>query len=135
MNDYLKNLYFVQGLIIWLINRLLFHQVQSIKPIYDPPEHCVFAVQFWAPAVSYEKLTPIRVRPAISHWQNPSTVVFQTIHDLVLKWLPVNTLTTLPCVSWVAALNNEAFNVAVEYGVVILAACCEGQEVFAGVGA
>lgn len=61
--------------------------------------------------------------------------MFQTIHNLVLKRLRINTLSSLACVSGVTALDDKALDAAVEDSVVVLATRGQGQEVLCCFGA
>ena len=124
MNDYLKNLNLIQRLVVGFIDWLLLHQVQRVKPIDYSSKYRVLSIQLRASTVRDKELAAISIRPAIGHRQYTPSVVFQTVHDFVFKWLTVNALSTLPCVGWVAALDDEPLDVAVKDCIVVLAACC-----------
>ena len=81
-----------------------------------------------------EKLTSVRVRPAVGHAQYPRPGVLQTRVDLVVEFVAVDGIAAAAGTGWVARLQHEVGDYAVEEDGVVVATLSEGDEVFAGLG-
>ena len=79
-----------------------------------------------------EKLTTIRVRPAVRHAQDASSGMLKRSVDLVFEFLTVNGATSPACACRVAGLNHEGWDDTVEDDVVVVAALRECPDVLAG---
>ena len=67
-----------------------------------------------------EELTPVRIRSTVRHTQDPCPGVFQCRRDLVLELVAVDGGPAAPGAAWVAGLQHEGWDYAVEDVVVVV---------------
>ena len=81
-----------------------------------------------------KELTPVGVGPGVGHAENASARVLQGRIDLVLELFAIDGGAAATRAGWVAALNHEVGDDAVEDGLVVVAAANQRGEVFARLG-
>ena len=110
---------------IRLPDSFLLKLLEGLKAVNELAEDGEFPIKAGLLGIEDEELRAILVRAGIRHAEDPTPVMLEVLSDLIceefiLCW--VDGLPTLACAGGVSTLNNEAADVAVEFGpaVVIL---------------
>lgn len=110
------------NLIQWFIigvDRLPLHEIQTLKPINNPPKNRIQLIQFGQARVGDKKLAIIGIGATICHGDHTTTIMFQGFNQLILEWVFVDALASFTRVCGVTALDYEPFYVPVEFCVVV----------------
>lgn len=119
----------------WSILSICLDQTHSLNHSHatlHATEDSMFAIQPWCWRKGNEELTAIRVGTTVRHAENTGTSVFQVVADFVFEFLAVDRASSSTGAGGITGLDHEIGDDAVEDDIVVVAALCEGREVFAG---
>jgi len=80
------------------------------SPIFDYmylPNDCILFVELWQSRIGDKKLTVICVWPAICHGNYSSSVMLQTLHNLIIEIFTVHTFSSLSRPCRISSLNYK----------------------------
>lgn len=110
------------------------HPFDGIHTRLHPAKDGMLAIEPRRRRKRDKELRPIRVWARVGHAQNASARVLQTWIDLVLELVPVDGASSATGPRWVATLDHEVRDDAMEDGVIVVAATDEGGEIVACLG-
>lgn len=102
---------------------------RRLRPLNNPPENRILPIQMRRCAVRDEELTPVGAGPAIGHADGAARVVAQRGADLVVEGGVPDRGAAFAGAGWVAGLDHEAWDGAVEGGGGVVGGGAEGEEV------
>ena len=108
------------------------HPLHNPQPALHPPENRMLPIQPRRRRQRNEKLTPVRILPAVRHTQDARTGMLQSRIYLVFEFFAVDGSAAAAGAGRVAGLEHEVWDYAVEDDVVVVATLGEGGEVGAG---
>lgn len=121
-----------------LIHRLVFsirldksHSLNHPHTALHPTKDRMLPVQPRSRRKGDEELAAIRVGSAVRHTQNSSSGMLQPRVNLVLELLAVNRASSPAGTSWIAGLDHEVGDNAVEDNVVVIASLRKCREILA----
>lgn len=121
------------GRSVFLVHRHLFHRLEGrVCTLQHPTENSIRSIEMRCRRVGDEELAPIGVLPSISHTHEPSRVMAQCRSNLVLEIPSIDRLPTLALPGWVTALHDEAGDVAMECGPIVIVGSAQGEEILGG---
>lgn len=122
-----------------LIQRTIFaicldeaHSLYNLHPTLDSSKYRMFSIEPRSRSKRNEELTSVCIGTTVRHAEYPSSGMFQGWLNLILKFLAVYRRSASTCACWIAALDHEIGNDAMEDDIVVVASLCEGCEVLAG---
>ena len=98
-------------------------QTQSLNQLesrFDTAENRMFSIQPRRRGQSDEELTSVGILAAVGHTEDTGTGMFQRGMDLIFEFIAVNTCPSAPCACWVARLDHEVGDDAMEYDAVVV---------------
>ena len=108
---------------ICLPDSFLLKLLEGLKAVNELAEDCEFPIEAGLLGIEDEELRAILVRAGIRHAEDPASVMLKVLSDLICEEFVlsrVDGLPTLSCTGGVSTLNDEAADVAVEFGPAVI---------------
>mmetsp|Transcript_92567 Transcript_92567/g.215086 ORF Transcript_92567/g.215086 Transcript_92567/m.215086 type:complete len:315 (+) Transcript_92567:573-1517(+) len=115
----------------WCLLDILHH----VHALQDTAKDRVLVVEPRTRNGGDEELRSVRVGPSIGHGQCEWAIVLQGPVELILELATPNALSTCSITLWIASLDHETLNDAVEDSVVVIAVLGMNREVLNSLGA